>query len=172
MADLQGFALRDTLRELRFDIEGLRRRSSSSTFVSYGGNLTAATTTPLTTTTGTPFPTSAGTYARAGDAVTVVGLLLNFITGFGVAGSGAFRLPLPIATAVANASSYPSVIGRALFYHAATTATTPVDVVITGNSLSYMQFILPAGTYADQASNGGWGIGDYIRVGTLVYRCG
>ena len=162
MADLQQNALRDALRRHGSDIEQLRRRTSSGTFVSYEGILTASVSNPLSAFLA-EFPAS-GTYSRNGDIVIVQTVAVAMPT-FNTAGSGPYRVPLPFPCAGLN-----NIIGRGFIVDFSSgSARTPVDVVGAGGP-SYALLTTSAGAYVTGASPLAWAVNDSILIGTLTYR--
>lgn len=160
MADLQMHALRDTIRGLRSDVEGLRRRASSGTMMSVAASVGTVNSDGIYALTA---PNDTIRYTRMGDLVVVVPdrLQLGTITA---AGTGGLRFSLPVTAA---SSSAPGPIGRALIRDASTGTETMVDVYQSGDWA--VMYVTPA-SQVTPTSPFTWAGADYIAIGSLTYE--
>lgn len=163
MPELQQHGLRDTLRELRADIEALRRRSTSGTFVRYDTILKASTSNPISTL-GVEFPLT-GYYARMGDVVILEGIYASMYPGISSVGVGTYSFDLPFQAPPA----ITAVLGQAYLIDSSAGTTMAVNVIIdTFGSRAVL--MTPAGARVTHSSPIAWAVGDGIAFGTIVYR--
>ncbi len=160
MADLHMNAMRDTIRGLRTDVEGLRRRTSSGTMLEAVSGMGTANFD------GT-YALLAGAdsirYSRLGDLVVTVPSYLS-VSSVAPLGTTGLWFSLPVT---ARASLVQSPVGRAVILDSSTGTQTLVDVVVSG-SLAYM--LLTASTFVTTTSPFTWAAGDQIAIGSLAYE--
>lgn len=158
MADLQMNAMRDTLRGLRSDVEGLRRRAPSGTMLEAVVGMGTAVGDGIYVLDAN----NAIRYSRLGDLVVTVPSFIR-ISSITAAGTGGLYFLLPVAPRTQTGGP----IGRAKIRDASTGTETMVDVEASG---SYgLMYVTPAAPVTP-TSPFTWAAPDSIYIGSLTYE--
>lgn len=161
MTDLLMNSMRDEMRRMRSDIETLRRRVSTGTFVSFAPALTSTGVAPDLGTGGYTL----GSWTQIGGLVVVERVLVQWGTAGITAGTGTYQVALPTP---AEPSSISVAVGRAFMISAAVLGY-PVDTVLDSAG-AVVSFMNPDWTAVSSTVPFAVGIADSMRIGPFVYR--
>lgn len=156
-----------TLRDLLRRVGSLERYAASGKFIDYVPTLTGSTADPNLGATGT----ATGRYVRLGDLVYAVGDL-RFLGAGAAAGTGDYRIGLPVAGTDSTTSGTFSVLGHWRCTNGLGGSFKGTDVLV-GTSADYMTcrypLTYPTGTdtVVGAAAPWAWAAGYRISFGVL-----